>query len=579
MNIKKGIGASPGVAIGPALLLDAEEYRIPRRSVDDVGIPNEIRRLDSAIEASKQELEDLRRGTARKHGAAMADIFAVHHAILADPALRRNVVAMIESQRATAAYAFTQEMKGRQKIFLDAPDPYFRQRVHDLYDIERRVLRHILGREREDISKLTEPVVLVAHDITPSQAVTLDRSHILGLAINVGGSTSHTAIIARMLDIPAVVALGNLTTAVSGGETVIVDGSNGVVIVAPDALALTRYHAQRDRQRAQARELVGLRDLPAVTRDGVTVNLYANIELAEEARSAIECGAEGIGLYRSEFLFLSAGRVPNEEQQFQAFRAAVRHVRGKPLTIRTIDLGADKLSEHIGPEGEHNPVLGMRSLRYCLQHLDMFRTHLRAILRASAEGDVRIMFPMITTLMEMRQARATLQDVMEDMEDERVPFRRDIPVGIMVETPSAALMASAFARECHFFSLGTNDLTQYCLAVDRGNERVAYLYAPHSPAVLRLIREVVRAAGDAKIGVSVCGEMGGERLYTELLLGLGLRSLSMAPQNIAEVKRVVRSSTLRRCEEIARDVMRFEEDRQVFSYLRDHVLGADEEVL
>jgi phosphotransferase system enzyme I (PtsI) len=579
MITKKGINASPGVAIGPALVLDTEEYRIPRGPIDASQVSAQVAALEAALEASRQEVAELRSAAARKLGEQTADIFSFHEKLIADKTLRENVRAVIESQRVPAAYAFGQEMSRRQRMFRSVPDPYLRERVRDLYDIEKRVLRHILGRAREDITKLTEPVVIVAHDITPSQAVTLDRTHILGIAVNVGGQTSHMAIIARMLDIPAVVALNDVTSDVSGGETIVVDGTHGIVVANPDPETIRQYVAKREDYRRFVIELAGLRDLPAVTQDQTHIRLLANIELAGEARTAIEAGAEGVGLYRTEFLFLSSDRPPTEEEQYEVFRQAVGHMHGRPITIRTIDLGADKLARSMGPQHDHNPDLGLRSLRYCLQHLDLFKTHLRAVLRASAEGDVQIMFPMITTLLELRQARATLTDVMEDLEEERLPFRRDIPVGIMVETPAAALLAGSFASEVSFMSIGTNDLTQYTLAVDRANERVAYLYAPHSPAVLKLVREVVQAARRAELPINLCGEMAGDPLYTELLLGLGLRQLSMAPKDIPGIKKIIRSTTIKRCEAIARKVMRFDADRQVLNFLRDNLRGIEPDAL
>jgi len=579
MITKKGINASPGVAIGPALVLDTEEYRIPRGPIDASQVAEQIAVLEAALEASCQEVAELRAAAARKLGEHTADIFSFHESLISDKNIRENIKKVIESQRVPAAYAFGQEMNRRQQVFRTVADPYLRERVRDLYDIEKRVLRHILGRAREDITRLTEPVVIVAHDITPSQAVTLDRTHILGIAINVGGQTSHMAIIARMLDIPAVVALGDITSDVAGGETIIVDGTHGVVVAQPDPETIRQYDAKREEYRRFVVSLSGLRDLPAVTRDQTRITLLANIELAGEARGAVEAGAEGVGLYRTEFLFLSSERSPTEEEQYEAFRQAVMHMRGRPITIRTIDLGAEKLARSMGPLHDHNPDLGLRSLRYCLQHLDLFKTHLRAVLRASAEGDVRIMFPMIATLLELRQAKATLTDVMEDLEEERLPFRRDIPVGIMVETPAAALLARSFAGEVSFMSIGTNDLTQYTLAADRANERVAYLYAPHSPAVLKLVREVVQAGRRSDVPVNLCGEMAGDPLYTELLLGLGLRQLSMAPKDIPGIKKIIRSTTIRRCEAIARKVMRFDADRQVLNFLRDNLRKSEQEAI
>ncbi len=579
MITKKGINASPGVAIGPALVLDTEEYRIPHRTIDAAQTPGQIRNLESALEASRQEVAELRLAAARKLGDETAAIFAFHEHFIADPRLNAAVVELIEQQRFTAAYAFGQVMNQRQKLFRNVADPYLKERVRDLFDIEKRVLRHILGRTREDLSRLTEPVIIVAHDVTPSQAISFDRRHILAFVTNVGGQTSHLSIIARMLGIPAVVALNDITSDVAGGETMVVDGTNGIVVSNPDRETVSRYEAQQREMQRVAIQLRALRDEPAVTRDGVPIQLLANIEVPEEVPSAIDAGGEGVGLYRTELLFLSSPRIPTEEQQYETFRAAVIAAKGRPIVIRTIDLGADKLAPGMGPQQDHNPDLGLRSLRYCLTHLDLFKTHLRAILRASIDGDARIMFPMIATVMELRQAKATLADVMEDLDEEGIPFRRNLAVGMMVETPAAALLSSAFAREAAFLSIGTNDLTQYTLAVDRANERVAQLYSAHNPAVIKLIHQVIRAARRHRTPVSLCGEMAGSTLYTQLLLGLGLQRLSMAPVDIPSVKRVVRATTIERCREIARRVMQFDADRQVLNFLRDELraLAPEEE--
>ncbi|MGD8451757.1 MAG: phosphoenolpyruvate--protein phosphotransferase [Phycisphaerae bacterium] len=569
MITKKGISASPGVAIGPAFVLDTEEYRIPRRTIHPSQVTEQVRILEAALEASRQEVNELRLAAARKLGDKTSAIFEFHEKFISDPKLHDSVVELIEKQLFTAGYALSQELNRQQRAFRAVPNLYIQERVHDLFDIEKRILRHVLGRARENIARLTEPVIIVAHDITPSQAVSLDREHILGFALNVGGQTSHMAIIARMFGIPTVVGLTDVTADVSGGDTMIVDGSHGVVAAKPDPATIERYlEQQRDYQRFENR-LRGLRDLPAVTRDGVAVSLQANIEFPPEATSAVEVGAEGVGLYRTEFLFLASDRPPTEEQQYEAFCAAARDAGNRPVSLRTIDLGADKMAPAMTPQHDQNPALGLRSLRYCLFNLDLFKTHLRAMLRASAHGDVRIMFPMIATLLELRQAKATLADVMEDLEEEGIPFRRDIPVGIMVETPAAALVCRALAREADFLSIGTNDLTQYTLAVDRANERVAHLYSPHNPAVLQLIRQVARAARAASVPVSLCGEMAGTPIYTQLLLGLGLRHLSMAPKDIPEIKQLVRSTTIAACEQIARKVMRMDADRQIFNFLRE----------
>ncbi len=569
MITKKGISASPGVAIGPALVLDTEEFRIPRRTIHPSQVGSEIRILDAALAASGQEVNELRTATARKLGDDTSAIFEFHERFIADPRLRETVVGHIEKSLFTAAYAFSHELSRRQKAFRAVPNAYIKERVHDLYDIERRVLRHILGRTREDIARLSEPVVIVAHDITPSQAVQFDARHILAFALNAGGQTSHMAIIARRFGTPTVVGLTDVTAEVSGGDTLIVDGTHGIVIKDPDPATIEAYRAkQKDYERFEA-SLRELRDAPAVTKDGVRVDLWANIEAADEALSAFEVGAEGIGLYRTEFLFLAGERIPTEEQQYEAFSEAARAANGRPVTLRTLDLGADKMAESLGVARDPNPVLGLRSLRYCLLNLDLFKTHLRAMLRASTAGDVRIMFPMVTTLMELRQAKATLGDVMEDLEEEGIPFQRDIPIGIMIETPSAALLADALAREVSFISIGTNDLTQYTLAVDRANERVAHLYSPANPAVLRLLRQVFMAARRRDVHVSLCGEMAGAPLFTLLLLGLGLRTFSMAPKDIPKVKQMVRFTSLAECRRIAQRVLRFDSDRQVLNFLRE----------
>lgn len=507
----------------------------------------------------------------RKLGDKTSAIFDFHEGFIADPKLRDTIAELIERQLYTAGYALSQELNRKQKAFRAVPNAYIQERVHDLFDIEKRILRHILGRAREDITRLTEPVVIVAHDITPSQAVSLDREHILGFALNAGGQTLHMAIIARMYRIPTVVGLTDVTVDVSGGDMMVIDGTHGIVIANPAPATVERYREKRREYERFEVQLRGLRDLPAITRDGVRITLLANIEMPEEAAVAVEAGAEGVGLYRTEFLFLASPRLPTEEQQYEAFCTAARRSGEKPLVLRTIDLGADKIAPAMGAQHEHNPVLGLRSLRYCLFNLDMFKTHLRAMLRASTEGNVRIMFPMIATLMELRQAKATLADVMEDLEEEGIPFRRDIPVGLMIETPAAALLARSLAREASFLSIGTNDLTQYTLAVDRGNERVAHLYSPHNPAVVILIHQVIRAAGREDVEVSLCGEMAGSSLYTQLLVGLGLRQLSMAPKDIPEVKQLIRSTTIKECERIARKVRRFDTERQVLNFLRDEV--------
>jgi phosphotransferase system enzyme I (PtsI) len=460
-------------------------------------------------------------------------------------------------------------MRTYQRRFHDMKDPLIRERVRDVQDIERRLMRHLLGQAREDLSHLTEPVVVIARDLTPSQAAHLDTTKVVGVATDAGGLTSHTAIFARSLEIPAVMGLEDATTCVSGGDLVIVDGTHGLVIGNPDVETEDRYRAMESKHHEMRVGLQELRDLPAETIDGVRVYLNGNIEFPHEVATCLAKGADGVGLYRTEFLYLREDDEPTEEDHLAAYLEAIRASEGKPMVIRTLDLGADKYTQNRSFEPERNPFLGLRSIRYCLQHLDVFKIQLRAILRASVEGDIRIMFPLITGLMEFRQGRMVLGEAMEDLEEQGIPFRREIPLGIMIETPAAALQCKEFAREVEFVSIGTNDLIQYTLAVDRSNERVASLYTASHPAVVLLLRDIIRTSEKYDVECSLCGEIAGEPIYTLLLLGLGLRRFSMAAGDVPEIKKIIRSTTTAHAQKVARRALGFETDRQVTNYLRD----------
>jgi phosphotransferase system enzyme I (PtsI) len=569
MEIRKGIGVSPGVVISTAVVLDAEDLVIPRRSVPETEVAREVERLGGAIAQTVVDLRKLTDEVTARHGKEIGGIFEFHQRILRDPSLLKQLTSEVTVNRYTAEYAVSVVMRRYAGMFLGMNNAMFAERVKDIYDIEKQLLRNLVGKRREDLAHLKQDVVVIAHDLLPSQTAALDRLHVKGFATDVGGRTSHTAIVARAMGIPAVVGLGNITADISGGDTVIIDGSRGVIIVNPDEDQLAEHREAGRRQEAMEIDLGRLRDLPAITKDGHQVSLQANIEFPHEIDDAIRRGAEGIGLYRTEFLYLASEQEPSEEDHYAAYADALRRLQGKPLVIRTLDLGADKYSQEKQSNPERNPFLGDRSIRMCLHDIPMFKRQLRAIMRASMLGDVRIMFPMISTLMELRQARMILNDAMEEMEDEGVPFRREIPLGIMVEVPSAALMASNFAKEVNFFSIGTNDLIQYTLAVDRTNERVAGLFCPAHPAVLALIRDVIRAGGRNTVGVSVCGEMAGEPLYTLLLLGLGLTTFSMTGPDIPEVKKVIRLTTMEHARQVARKVMSFDSERQVMHFLRE----------
>ncbi len=569
MEIKKGIGVSPGVVISTAVVLDAEDLLIPKRHIETDQVQAEIDRLDQAIAQSVVDLTQLRDSVTIKHGREIGGIFEFHLGVLRDKAILTQIINEIKTQKTTAEYAVSVVMRRFAAHFLQMPDRYLSERVKDLYDIEKRLLRHLIGQKHEDLLHLTHDVVVIAHDLLPSQTAALDRTHVRGFATDVGGRTSHTAIVARAMGIPAVVGLGNLTSEVSGGDTVIIDGNRGVVIINPDEEQLTEHREYEKKLVRLESELATLRDLPAETKDGHAVSLLANIEFPEEIEDSLRRGAQGIGLYRTEYLYLASDHEPSEADHYKAYSTALTNLGGRPLVIRTLDLGADKYTQAKAANPERNPFLGDRSIRMCLHDIPMFKRQLRAIMRASVLGDVRVMFPLVSTLMELRQAKMVLNDVMEELEDEGIEFRRDIPIGMMIEVPSAALMANQFAREVNFFSIGTNDLIQYTLAVDRTNEKVAGLFCPAHPAVLALIRDVIRAAARNSISVSVCGEMAGEPLYTLLLLGLGLNVFSMSGPDVPEVKKIIRSTTMEHARQVARKVMSFDSERQVMHFLRE----------
>lgn len=575
MFMKKGIPVSPGVAIAKAVVLDAQDQPVQRKLVPLAGVGAELDRLTLSLKQSRQDVEDLRVHAEAKLGKKLAEIFGAHQWLLQDPQLVDQFKHVISDERFTAEYAVHTVMRDWAAKFEKLDNPYFQERAHDLIDLERRLLSHLIGGQRTDLKDIRSEAILVARDLTPSQTTALDRSKIKALLTDAGGRTSHTAILAHALGIPAIVGLEDLSGQISTGDQIIVDAHNGLVIVHPDAAQLLEYRQYQARLAQMETNLDETARLPAVTLDGVSVSVLANIEFPSEIPIALQKGATGIGLYRTEFLYLAAQHAPTEEEQFQAYCEAIDFLGDRPLTIRTLDLGADKLATVLEQQTERgglvedNPFLGVRSIRLCLANPPLFKTQLRAILRASVKGNVRIMFPLVSHIMELRQAKMLMGDVMEDLEDEGKPFRRDVPVGIMVEVPSVALQAKTFAREVAFFSIGTNDLIQYTLAVDRGNERLASLYSGGHPAVLQLVKEVVRVASRSKIDVSLCGEMASDPVFVILLLGLGLRSLSVAPPAIPEVKRIIRSVTLSQCQRVARRVLSFDTDREVLNYLHD----------
>ncbi|MBN2139077.1 MAG: phosphoenolpyruvate--protein phosphotransferase [Sedimentisphaerales bacterium] len=568
MEIKKGIAVSPGISIAKALIIDSEDYRIPRRPIEPSQRMTETQRVKNAFADAVQELSSLAETQDKAEGGKIMDIFAVHLRFMRDKSLKRKITDLVRSELVTAEYAVSTVLREVASHFANVKDAYISERAADIYDIEKRLLRQLLGKKREDIANLTEQVIVVARELSPTQTASFNKKFVIGIASDAGGRTSHAAIVARSLGIPAVVALENFTQCVRGGDTIIIDGNRGIAILDPDEETVRQYRKYSEEFLALEHKLDAIRDLPAVTRDGIEITLLGNIEFPDEAEAVLQKGGHGIGLYRTEFLYLNSKTEPTEQQHYEAYAQTLSVFKHRPVTIRTMDLGADKFTQSKRFVREPNPFLGLRSIRFCLQNLSLFRTQLRAILRASVIGSAKIMFPLITNIQELTQARLILRDVMEDLDEEQIPYNRDIDVGIMIETPSAALTAYSLAREVAFFSIGTNDLTQYTLAVDRGNELVSTLYSSVDPAVLRLIRTVLQDAHKARIDVSICGEMASEPEYIMLLLGMGVRTISIAHPMIPEIKQVIRSVTIEDCNSVARKALALNSERQISAYLR-----------
>lgn len=570
MQKLQGIAVSPGVAIGEALVLGNEGFRIPRRFLSRDAVDGELERLHRAIESAAGEIERNRDAVAAELGNEYGAIFAAHLQMLRDPRLRGELEQMIRDRHYSPEYAVSRTLRRYAKVFQSLESGYLAQRATDIFDIENRLLRNLLGHRREEISNLTSPVLLLAHTLTPSETVNLDRQFVRGFVTEIGGAGSHTAIVAEALEIPAVVGTGPFLTDVSGGDQVIIDGDQGLVILHPDEETIARYRQEVEERRTMAARLATLRDLPAETADGVRIQLMGNIEFPHEVAHCVERGADGVGLYRTEFLYLGTDETPDEETHYAAYAEVLKAMNGRPVVIRTFDLGADKLTEQMS-DVERNPFLGLRSIRLSLRNLPLFRTQLRAILRASVLGDARVMFPLISTMLELRQAKMVLSDVMEDLEEHGIAFHRELKVGMMVEVPSAVILIDHFVNEVDFLSIGTNDLIQYTLAVDRSNKDVANLYTASDPAVLKLIEMAVTAARRRQIPVNLCGQMSGNSMYTMLLLGLGLRQFSVPPSALPEIKKVCRSVTIERCEAVAAHALTLENARDIRSYLKEEL--------
>jgi phosphoenolpyruvate-protein phosphotransferase (PTS system enzyme I) len=555
--VLRGIPASPGIGIGKAFVFKEEALSYVFRALRKEEVRKEVQRFRLAVAKTRTEIIQSRDKVLKVLGKTHAALIDVHLLILEDALFSKDIEKKIAQELMNAEAALVAVLDNIGRTFSQVSDEYFRQRKDDIMDVGKRVMRHLLGRQGMSLSQLSERSAIVAHDLSPSDTLSLREDLTEGFATDIGGRTSHAAIVAQGLEIPAVVGLKDITSRVSTGDLIIIDGNEGLVHINPTMASLENYRKAREIQLAEARELEKLRDLPAQTKDGHRVVLACNLETPEEVKAALGHGAEGVGLYRTEFLYLNRPHTPTEEDHYENYRMVARQMLPYPVIIRTVDLGGDKLMELgiTGFDNEQNPFLGMRGIRLCLRHPELFKVQLRAILRASVEGKLKIMYPMITSLEELRDANRILDEVKRELNGKNIPYDRNIEVGVMIETPSAAMIADLLASETDFFSLGTNDLIQYTVAVDRVNENVASLYNPLHLAVLRLIARVIDAGHQAGKWVGMCGEMAGDPMVTKILIGMGLDEFSVSASALPKIKKRILQYNYEDAKQLAQEIL------------------------
>ncbi|WP_028974503.1 phosphoenolpyruvate--protein phosphotransferase [Spirochaeta cellobiosiphila] len=563
-----GISASKGISIGKAFLYQDDEASIPKFSIKHDDITQEMNRFEEAVGKAVAEIEDIKKKTDFSSFEGSSHILDAHILMLRDPDLSLQIQKMMTEILLNVEWVLQKVMDNLIQKMNSFQDSYLRERSLDFNDISRRVLNHLMDRDLLDLSNLKEDIILVAHNLMPSDAVAMRKEHVKGMALDVGSKTSHTAILARSFEIPAVLGLGSISEEIQNRDLLIIDGNNGIVIVDPDQATLDFYQSHLQEWQRKESQLLYMNELSAETKDGKLIYLKGNIEVPEEVDSIFAHGADGVGLYRSEFLFLSKHTMPSEEEQYKAYTSVLKGVGGKAVTIRTLDVGGDKILKNINIKNENNPILGWRAIRFCLSEPDIFKTQLRALLRASISGNLQIMFPMISGIEELERALAILEEVKYQLKREGIPYRDNIPIGSMIEVPSAAMTTEIIAKKVDFLSIGTNDLIQYTLAVDRGNEKVAYLYEPFHPGVLRLLKIIIEGAHSQGITAGMCGEMAGDPLATVILLGLGLDEFSMSAYMIPKIKGIIRSTSLLEAEELVGNVMLMRSSREIDKHVR-----------
>ncbi|HBF6946684.1 TPA: phosphoenolpyruvate--protein phosphotransferase, partial [Clostridioides difficile] len=558
-------GASPGVALGKALVVEHSELVIEKKSIDNVEA--EIAKLEDAVAVSKEELVKVKEKASEELGAEEAEIFEAHLLVLEDPELIGSAIDKIKTESVNAEYALNEIKEMFVSMFESMDNEYMKERAADIKDVTNRILRHILGIKVVDLSALSEEVVLIAHDLTPSDTATMNKKMVLGFLTDIGGRTSHTAIMSRTLEIAAIVGLNDITSKVKDGDFVVFNGDTGEVIVNPDEETINKYTELKAKYEDERKALQLLKGKPSVTLDGKHVELAGNIGTPNDIEGLIKNDAEGVGLYRTEFLYMDRDSFPTEEIQYEAYKAVLEGMDGKPIVIRTLDIGGDKELSYLSMEPEMNPFLGYRAIRLCLDRKDIFKTQLRALYRASVHGRLRIMFPMISSLEELLQAKEVVKEVLAELDSEGVAYAKDVEIGMMIEVPSAAVISDVLAKHVDFFSIGTNDLIQYTCAVDRMNQKISYLYNQFNPAVLRLIKTVIDNAHKEGKWAGMCGESAGDQKMIPILLGMGLDEFSMSPISILPARKLITSVKESDMKKLADDVLNMGTAEEIKSYI------------
>ena len=561
----KGIAGSEGIGIGRVVIIEEHEAVIEDKTITDVDA--EIQRVQSAIEKFVNVTTEMADKMEATVGAKDADILRGHIMLLRDPTIEEQIVALIRSEKVTAEKALDQVLEQTAELFAQIPDELLQQRATDFRDIKTRIVKILLGIEELDISAVPAGTVLVAKDLTPSMTAGIVPENIAGVLTEVGGRTSHSAILARAMEIPAVLSIEGICSQVKNGDMVVLDGTKGEAIVNPDEATVSEYEKKLEEYGKEKELLKKYTGKPTISKDGTKAELVCNIGKPEDAKKAAECDGEGIGLFRTEFLFMDRDSLPTEEEQFEAYKSAAETMAGKPVIIRTLDIGGDKEIPYLGLEKEDNPFLGFRAIRFCLQRRDIYETQLKALVRASAFGKIKVMVPLVTGLDELRQVKAMIADIMKEYDAAGVAYNKDLEVGVMMETPAACLMADALAKEAAFFSIGTNDLTGYTMAVDRGNAKVAYLYSTYNPAVLRAIKRIIECGKKEGIMVGMCGEAAADEKLIPLLLAFGLDEFSVSATSVLRTRKTISECDIKECRELADRVMKCVTEEEVLAQL------------